>query len=131
MTLALAVFLFSLGAIAALFGLKQLEMRRERIFFALWRQKADIRALQLKELLDAARVDLSKLPPGALHLSRLLVHQLALALAALARKAEKYAHQMADLVSYKHRFEKRGTQSEFLKKVAEHKNGGGEDEPRE
>src|SRR3989338_225976 len=125
MTLAFVVFFFSLFAIAFLFALKSWEIRKERIVFASWREKADVRALQLKELLDAARLDLSKLPPGAVRLSRIGIHQLALGFAALARGAEGYAHQVADLVSYKHHFEKRDTRSEFLKKVAEHKSGNG------
>lgn len=124
MTFAIVVFLVSLLGIVILFSVKYWEIRRERVFFLAWRQKADVRALQLKELLDAARIDLSKLPPGAMRLSRIGIHQLALGFAALARTAEGYAHQLADVVSYKHRFEKRDTRSEFLKKVAEHKNGG-------
>jgi len=127
MTLAFVVFFFSLFAIAFLFALKSWEIRKERIVFAPWRERADVRALQLKELLDAARLDLSKLPPGAVRLSRIGIHQLALGFAALARAAEGYAHQVADLVSYKHHFEKRDTRSEFLKKVAEHKSGNGLD----
>ena len=128
MTLAFVVFFFSLFAIAFLFALKSWEIRKERIVFAPLREKADVRALQLKELLDAARLDLSKLPPGAVRLSRIGIHQLALGFAALARGAEGYAHQVADLVSYKHHFEKRDTRSEFLKKVAEHKSGNGSNE---
>lgn len=128
MTLTTVVFFLSLFAIVLLFALKYWEMSRERVFPLAWRQKADVRAHQLKELLDAARVDLSKLPPEAVRLSRIGIHQLALGFAALARRAERYAHQVADLVSYKHRFEKRDTRSEFLKKVTEHKNGGGQSE---
>ena len=128
MMFAFVVFFFSLFAIAFLFALKSWEIRKKRVVFAPWREKADIRALQLKELLDAARLDLSKLPPEAVRLSRIGIHQLALGFAAFARGAERYAHQVADLVSYKHHFEKRDTRSEFLKKVAEHKNGGGEQE---
>ena len=130
MTLAIVVFFFSLSCVVALFGLKHWEIRTERVLLLAWRQKADVRARQLKELLDAARVDLSKIPPEAVRLSRIGIHQFALGFASFARTAEGYAHQVADLVSYKHRFEKRDTRSEFLKKVAEHKNGG-VDEPRE
>ncbi len=124
MTFSIVVFSVSLLSIVLLFSLKHFEIRRERVFFAEWRQKADVRALQLKELLDAARLDLSKIPPEAVRLSRIGIHQLALGFAAFARRTERYAHQVADLVSYKHRFEKRDTRSEFLKKVAEHKSGG-------
>ena len=125
MMFAFVVFFSSLFAIAFLFALKYWEIRKERVVFAPWRERADVRALQLKELLDAARLDLSKIPPEVVRLSRIGIHQLALAFAAFARKTEGYAHQVADLVSYKHHFEKRDTRSEFLKKVAEHKNGNG------
>ena len=128
MTLAFVIFFFSLFAIAFLFAFKYWEIRREHIVFAAWREKADVRALQLKELLDAARLDLSKIPPEVVRLSRIGIHQLALGFAAFAREAERHAHKVADLVSYKHHFEKRDTRSEFLKKVAEHKNGNGSDE---
>ena len=128
MTLAFVIFFFSLFAIAFLFALKYWEIRKERIVFAPWREQADVRALQLKELLDAARLDLSKIPPEVVRLSRIGIHQLAMGFAAFARGAERYAHRVADLVSYKHHFEKRDTRSEFLKKVAEHKNGNGSDE---
>ena len=127
MIYAIGVFFFSLLAIVVLFGLKYWELQRGQVFLIAFRRKADGRALQLKELLEAARIDLSKIPPEALRLSRIGIHQMALGLAALARKAERYAHQLADLVSYKHRFEKRDTRSEFLKRVAEHKNGNGLD----
>ncbi len=127
MLLAFIVFFVSLSGIVLLLALKYAEVSTRRIIFARLRERADVRALQLKELLDAARLDLSKIPPEAVRLSRIGIHQLALGFAAFARKAEGYAHRLADIVSYKHRFEKRDTRSEFLKKVAEHKNGGAGD----
>lgn len=127
MLFAFIVFFVALSGIVLLFALKYVEVRTQRIIFAPLRERADIRALQLKELLDAARLDLSRIPPEVVRLSRIGIHQLALGFAALARGAERYAHQVADLVSYKHHFEKRDTRSEFLKKVAEHKNGNAGD----
>lgn len=127
MTLGIGIFVLSLLGIIALFAGKYWEIRFERVLLPALRQKADVRAEQLKELMDAARLDLAKLPPEALRLSRIGIHEVALGFAALARTAESYAHQLADFVSYKHRFEKRDTSSEFLKKVAEHKNGNGLD----
>ena len=124
MTLAIVVFFFALLGIVCLFTLKYWENRRARIVAPLIREKLDTRALQLKDLLVAARINLDKVPPEALRLSRIIIHEAALALAASARFAEVQAHRLADLVSYKHRFEKRETNSEFLEKVAEHKNGG-------
>ncbi len=123
MFFAAAIFFVSIAGIVGIFVLKSRELRTNRVFAPSLREKMDIRALQAKELLAAARVDLAKLPPTLLHLSRFLVHELALGLAVLARMLEKQMHRLADLVSHKHRFEKRETRSEFLKKVAEHKNG--------
>ncbi|OGG53659.1 hypothetical protein A2851_02105 [Candidatus Kaiserbacteria bacterium RIFCSPHIGHO2_01_FULL_53_29] len=126
-----AIFFISLVGIGLLFGLKYWEMRRERILAPSMRSELDRRAVQLKELMAAARVDLAKLPPIAVRLSRLAIHEAALGFAALARFAEGQAHRLADLVSHKHRFERRETRSEFLKKVAEHKSGGMESETEE
>jgi hypothetical protein len=124
MTISIILFLLSLAGIAGLFLLKYLETNQGRVFFGSLRQRADVRSLHLKELLDAARVDLSRLPPEVVRLSRIGIHRIALGFAAFARFAESHAHRLADFVSYKHRFEKRDTRSEFLKKVAEHKSGG-------
>ena len=124
MIFAAVIFVLTLLGTIALFALKYWEIRTERMLFARMRESFDARALQLKDLLAAARVDLATVPPLLVRLGRLLVHEFALAFAATARFAETQAHQLADLVSYKHHFEKRETRSEFLKKVSEHKNGG-------
>ena len=129
MFFAAVVFVLSLIGIAGLFTLKYWELRRQRVLFPMWRQRADLRASALKELMVAARLDLAKLPPAAVVVGRLILHRGALALAALARMGERQAHRLADMVSYKHRFEKRETRSEFLKKVAEHKSGKSDTPP--
>jgi hypothetical protein len=49
-----------------------------------------------------------------------------LGFAAFARSSERQAHRLADLVSHKHGFVPRETRSEFLRKMSEHKNGGGQ-----
>jgi hypothetical protein len=119
-----AIFFFgSFLGIIVIFGLKYWERRTERTLAPAFREKIDVRALQLKELLTAVRMDLAKLPPALVRLSRFFVHETALGFAFLARIAEKQSYRLADLVSHKHRFEKRETRSEFLKKVSEHKNG--------
>ena len=122
---AFVAFVISLAGIVALFCIKYFELNREKVFLPRLREQADIRAGQVKELLVAARADLAQLVPLTVRLSQYLVHESALAFAALARTAEKAAHQLAELVSSKRRFEKRETRSEFLKKVSEHKNGNG------
>ena len=126
MFIATIVFFVSLLGIAGLFGLKYWELSRERIIAENLRARGDRRAEQLKELMIAAEADLEKLPPTLLRLTRILIHEAALAFAALARLLERGAHRLADLVSHKRGFEKRDTRSEFLRKVSEHKNGGEE-----
>lgn len=128
MTFAIAAFLFSLAGILGVFGLKQHEEHTGRKFAPELREKLDVRALRFKELLIALEKDAEKLPPEALHFGRLSVHKLALGAAYLARALERNAHRLADLVSYKGRFTRRAPRSEFLKKVAEHKNGNGASE---
>ncbi|MDO8514741.1 MAG: hypothetical protein Q7S50_04310 [bacterium] len=127
MTFSAILFVVSLVSIVLLLLLKNWEMRHGRVLAPGIRGKLDAHAILLKTLLTALRVDLEKLPPEAARLSRITIHEAALGLAAVARFAERHAHQLADLMSYKHRFEKRDTRSEFLKKVAEHKNGNGLD----
>ena len=123
MLFAALFFLLAFLGLAGLFGLKYWELKSGRVLFASARERADARASHLKELLVAVRIDIAKLPPTALRIIRYLVHEGALALAALARIGERQAHRLADLASYKHRFERRETRSEFLKKVAERKSG--------
>lgn len=126
MLFAAIIFVFSLLAIAGLFTFRYWELQRGFIVAPALREKLDVRAVQLKELVLAARADLAKLPPLTVRIGRIMVHEAALALAALARIAERQAHRLADLVSHKHRFERRETRSEFLKKVSEHKEEGSE-----
>jgi hypothetical protein len=118
------LFVLSLLGIVALFALKSWEAHRGSVFFPALRQRADVHALHVKELAYAARVDLEKLPPEMVRLGHVLVHDAALAFAALARAAERGAHRVADLVSHKRHYMPRETRSEFLKKVAEGRNGG-------
>lgn len=121
-------FFASFLGITAMFSLKYWEQHNRRILAPRFRETIDVRALQFKELLTAARMDFAKLPPALVRLLRFLIHEAALGFAFLARIAEKQSYRLADLVSHKHRFEKRETRSEFLKKVSEHKNGGGSSE---
>ena len=125
MVLAGTVFGISLAGIGALFYLKHLELRRTRAITPVLRERADEYALDLKDLLTRSKVEASKLPPLMVLISRFAVREIALRMAALLRAGEHQAHHLADMVSYKHRFEKRETRSEFLKQVSEHKNGNG------
>lgn len=120
---AAVVFFLSATLIAGLFWLKYWEVRYERVLWGEWRDRADSHAIALKARLQHAAWNLSHLVPFAAYLSRFLVHEAAMAFAAVARFAESQAHRLADMVSHKHRFERRETQSDFLRQVAEHKNG--------
>ncbi len=117
------LFFFSLAGIAGLFALKEWERRRSRVLVPELRERADRLSFYLKELLVALRVDLEKLPPEVLHISRNVIHEAALMAAGLLRWLSFQAHRLADLVSHKHSFQRRAPRSEFLKKVIEHKNG--------
>lgn len=123
MALAIIIFLLSLAGIVGLFVLKEWEIRSNRVTAPLLRDKADQWAFRLKELLVALQADVEKLPPEILHISRLLIHEVALAAATFLRFLEAQAHRLADLVSHKHAFQRRVPRSEFLKKVIDHKNG--------
>ncbi len=119
------LFGFSLVAVVGLFELKRWEGRTRRTVLPVLRARIDKRALRMKDLMLAAEADFAKLPPEALHFTRVGIHLFALEIARLARFLEGQAHWLADFVSHKHRFVRRAPRSEFLKKVTEHKNGNG------
>ena len=125
MIFAIATFFLSLAGIAGLLAVKEWEWKRGKILFPAVREKLDLWDARLRELVCALQVDIEKLPPEIIHISRIIVHEAALAAAAFLRSLEKRAHQLADLVSHKHAFQRRAPRSEFLKKVSEHKNSSG------
>src|SRR3989344_6689547 len=112
---AITVFVVSLGGIIGLLGLRHWEHARGVRVAPGARARADERALELKELLFWSRTELLRLWPLVIRLIRVIIHQAALGLAALARALERGAHRLADLVSYKHSFEHRESTNEFLK----------------
>lgn len=120
---AAAVLFVSAALVAGLFWLKYWEAKYDRVLWPHARDRADEKARTVKDILLHAGFYTSKLPPIAAYYSRILVHDAALGFAAIASFSESQAHRLADFVSHKHRFERRETQSDFLKQVAEHKNG--------
>ncbi len=126
MVYAAVIFFGSLIGIAILFAIKYWEMRRGMVMAPGVRTRADEYALELKALLVRGRAQLATVPPTLVYLSRALLHEGALGFARLARAAEQQAHKLADLVSHKHRFEKREPRSEYLRRMNGHKNGDGE-----
>lgn len=123
MIFALVIFFISLLGIVALFGVKYWEEQHQRVLASTFREEADERAHQLKELIAIGKVELARLPPEIIHLAHVYIHAAALQAARLARGLEAQAHRLADFVSHKHHFTRRAPQSEFLKKVSEYKNG--------
>lgn len=119
MTLAIASFAVSFVGIAGLFALKYREEKAGRVYLPSLRDSADEKAVAFKGWLARRGKDLELLPPFAAMLARRGVHELALSFAAIARMGETQAHRLADLVSHKHRFERRAPRSEFLMRVAQ------------
>jgi len=109
----------SLLGIALLFYVKHWEEKNARIFAPGVRIAADGRALELKAFLVLCQNEFRKIGPTSIRIARAMLHDLALSLAALSRASERGAHRLADMVSHKHRFERRETKSEFLKQVSD------------
>lgn len=109
----------SILGLSLLFYIKHWEERNARIFIPDLRLAADQKALELKTILQKAQGEFRKLGPTLIRFSRTLLHDLALYLAALSRASERQAHRLADMVSHKHRFERRETKSDFLRQVGE------------
>jgi len=129
MTLAIGLLIFSIVGITGLFTLKNWEERSGRVLAPGLRAGADVRALEFKAFLFWCLRQLEETPSIALRIARILIHDLALAFAAFARWLERQARRLADMVSHKHRFERREPRNEFLKRVGEPKNGNGGGNP--
>lgn len=122
------VFATSLIGILLLFTIKKLESSRERRFAENMRTRADQGALHVKQWLEMGEWYLEKTPWFIAALARYGVHIGALSFARLARTSAEQAHKLADLVSHKHRFERRETKSQYLRDVSEYKNGKSNDD---
>jgi len=120
MFFAATTFFASLAGIVALFYVKHLELRSERILTPTLKEVADGYALNFKELLARSRSEIAKVVPITVFLMRLAVREAALQSAALLQFGERKAQELADLVSHKHRFERRETKSDFLRHMGGH-----------
>jgi hypothetical protein len=118
---AMIIFGVSLTLIIALFVLKRIEIRRDVRFGEHLRASADSGALRVKALLETTEDHIENIPFFIGAMTRYGVHVGALSFARLARVLEEQAHRLADLVSHKHRFERRETKSKFLKEVSDYK----------
>lgn len=115
------LFLLSLGGIIALFALKYREAERDLVYAAEARRRLDERARHLKQAVLRFGAEAEKIPPRAVALSHFLIRDLALLTARAGEALERRAYRLADMVSHKHRFERRETRSDFLKQMNEAK----------
>lgn len=112
----LAISVFGIGL---LFYIKHWEEKRARVFAPGFRLLADEKALEFKAFLATCEGEFRKLGPTSIRIGRVLLHDLALSLAALSRASERQAHKLADMVSHKHTFQRRETKNDFLKQVSD------------
>ena len=124
---AAALLVLSLGGIAALFALKYREAAAGAALVPeTLREAGDERALELKDRLAQLRASLATVPPRLMRAARVVLHDGALGVAALARGLERTAHALADRVSHKHHFERRETSNDFLRQVSEYRHESAE-----
>jgi hypothetical protein len=116
---AMIVFGVSILCISALFYIKHWEEKEARVFVPGLRLAADGKALEFKELLVRFRGEFRKFGPTSIRIGRVILHDLALSLAALSRASERQAHRLADMLSHKHTFQRRETRNDFLKQVSD------------
>lgn len=118
------LFSVSFLGIVALFMLKAWEVRRDGArVMETWRTQADGFALCCKRVLVRWDHFFSRLPLIVTALTRIGIARVAVSFSRLASTAAEHADRLADLVSYKHRFERRETKSDFLKRMSESTKG--------
>lgn len=115
---ALILFVISLLGIAGLFALKHWELAHATVLAPVLRERADIRARSLKTQMFRLAAEAETWPPKAALVARYLIHIAALAIGRWLHAAGETMHRLADRLSHKHNFERRETQSRFLKEVA-------------
>ena len=93
MTVAIVIFALSLLGIITLFALKLRELSTKRALFPQLHERADSGALEVKRLAAELQMEFKKLPPEIASLSRLVLHD-----AALALNADKIRIQFCSVV---------------------------------
>lgn len=121
MLAAITIFGLSLFCILLLFVFKAWELRTSRVVARGMRARADEGAMEFKRWLSWSQEELKKLPPEIVFLTRTILHDAALGAASVARFLERQSHKLADIVSHKRGFERRETQSDFLRHVSDYK----------
>ena len=81
------VFVVTLVLIVTLFLVKLREAKTGKVFLRPWREALDTEALHVKELLNAAQLDLKKIPTLLMYWGHIIIHISALAFARAARAA--------------------------------------------
>jgi len=122
-TTAMVAFWFSLTGLGALFALKAWEEKSGRVFALASRKRADKQALVVRTWGLKVAYAIEHLPSISVLFVRWLIHLFAVGVARFARAAERGAQYVADFVSHQRHFERRESNSEFLKEVTNHKNG--------
>src|SRR3989338_562366 len=120
MALATTIFFISLAGLAGLFGFKLWENGRGQMPWQDARRRIDEHAHRTKEIMLVSVVELEKLPPYLLLFISTSIQRGAISFGYLAHWLGRRSHALADMVSHKHRFQRKETNSEFLKKVIEH-----------
>ena len=117
----LTLFGIALISLITLLVLKRWEVRHTRVLLPTMRMRADEAALRLKGYLLRMNIKLAHIPPILLLAARYWVREAMINFANTAHLVASQAHRLADLLSHKHKFERREPQSEFLKQVTEYK----------
>jgi len=121
MSIALSLFSVSLVAMIGLFFLKMWEAKRGAEILPRARRALDIGALWCKARLTHLEEVFSRIPPRMVILMRFLLAASMRGFAGGAHRVAEMAHRLADFVSHKHRFERRETRSELLKRLHENR----------
>jgi len=123
-TAALITFFVTLLLVFVLFALKRVEVARGRRFGEGVRSSADRGALRVKEILQATEGQIENIPWFLGAITRYGVHVGAMSFARLARVSEREAQRLAEMVSHRHRFERKETKSKYLKEVSGYREEG-------
>lgn len=118
------VFFGALAGLVLLFILRIVEERRGARFAAQLRRRLDWYARVLKALIWYAAGILERLPVVTGYAVRAIAAGVVRRFAHATESVSQAAHAAADMVSYKHRYERMETRSTFLKQVSGSEQGG-------
>lgn len=118
-TFAASLFGISLLGLVGLFSLKLWEISAGYEYAPALRRRADGQALRIKRWVVLAARVIEHFPAFVLWSLRFSIRYGAVMTARVAKSTERGAHWLADMVSYKHSFERREARSDFLRRVQE------------